>query len=152
MRSGVLVPILGTLAAIGLAAPAAAQSDGAQWSLRGDDASMTLAYEMPDTDDVRLAMNCDRGTGRVELWRIAWVRATPEFRLSSGAARALYRATLDDDDLPSIRGGTARTRDPVLRRFAATGELTLTVDGSAVRMNASRPQRQEIARFFRHCG
>ncbi|MDQ8757354.1 hypothetical protein RCO27_14075 [Sphingosinicella sp. LHD-64] len=144
-------PLLIT-AAFGLAAPLAAQNgDGLEWNIRGDDESMTLAFELPDTDAVHLGMTCDRGSGRITLWRIPPADARPEFRLSSGPIDATYSGTLRTDELPYL-STIVSSQDRVLKRFLATGELALTADGAVERMNATQPQRDRIARFFQHCG
>jgi hypothetical protein len=140
------------LVAIGLAAPLAAQDrDGLDWSLRGEGDSRTLAFELPDTDLLHLGLSCERGSGQVTLWRAPPADTRPEFRLSSGQLAATLPATLDTEDLPYL-STTVPTRDPVLQRFRTTGELTLTADGTAKQMDATGPQRERIASFFRHCG
>ena len=140
------------LVALGLGAPLTAQDrDGIDWSLRGDGNSRTLAFELPNTDLVHLGLTCERGSGQVTLWRIPPADTRPEFRLSSGQLDTTLPATLDTDDLPYL-STTVPTGNPVLRRFRSTGELTLTAEGIAERMDANRPQRERIARLFGHCG
>lgn len=138
--------------ALAPSAPLAAQDRGGlEWSVRGDESSMTLAYEMPDTDDVRLGLTCDRGSSRVTLWRIPSGQTRPEFRLSSGRVRATFPGTLETLEMPYL-SAPAPARAPVLQRFLATGELALTADGAITRMNATRAERDRIGRFFQHCG
>ncbi|WP_334163848.1 hypothetical protein [Phenylobacterium sp.] len=104
---------------------------GMAWSLHeveGEGAK--LAFGQPQSDNVVLMLSCAPGSGEVLVSANAGPDARPELELASGSRSTRYRAEV----APSLGEGVlveaiAPVRDPVLQRFADSGDLAVGVNG-----------------------
>jgi hypothetical protein len=111
----------------------------------------TLVYGEPDTDNLSASFECLAGSGRVKLniksdgeqhpygahWRA-------HVRLASGASRRVYAARGEAADLGETLSAAITTRDPLLRAFAESGQLS--IEGFA--QNAETPAERRAIRAF----
>ena len=104
---------------------------GLDWLLTLDGNQAKLAYGAPNSDDLRLGLECGRGSGVVALTRDVPPGATPEFHLESGGDTERIAAVAEPSEMS---GGQYLTADlpvtaPVLVRFGQTGWLAQWTDG-----------------------
>lgn len=150
MRSGVLPGLIASLALASCASQSAPQPGvGMAWSLaQVDGEGAKLAFGRPQSDDVLVMLICEPGSDLVRVSTTAGrAGAKPSLGLSSGDRAQHYAA----DTGPSGFGdgvlleSRVRPDDPVLARFAASGELALEADGRRTALPAADPAQ---ARHF----
>ena len=150
MRSGGLPGLIGSLALASCASQSAPQPGaGMTWSLaQVDGEGAKLAYGRPQSDDVLVMLTCAPKSDLVRVSTTAGrAGAKPSLGLRSGDRVQRYAA----DAGPSGFGdgvlleSSVRPDDPVLARFAASGELALDADGRRTAFPAADPTQ---ARHF----
>jgi hypothetical protein len=123
---------------------------GMGWSLAPvEGEGLKLAFGRPDSDDVLVMLRCQPRSGAVTVSVSGASASDPALRLASGRVRGRYAGQAT----PSLGEGTlieavADARDPVLARFAARGDLTVSAAGHRTTLPAD-PAR--AARFVRAC-
>lgn len=130
-----------------------AVADGeARWMVSNDGENRYLAFAVPESDDVRLALSCGPGERFVRLWRETWDGDPPEFRLASGEVSTSFPGEVNAEGMAPQLDGVAPARAPVFLAFRATGHLTLTVNGEAHDLSAPADVLPEVDAFFAYCG
>lgn len=127
---------------------------GYDWFLHLDGSEARLAYGLRDSDDLRLGMDCRRGSGRLELSATGAARARPEIHIESGGETGRYPA---ESEISELHDGVfltahANTTAPVFQRFRSVGWLAHWQDGDRHAYAAQRGSRETIERFFAFCG
>lgn len=139
---------------VGLTGSAPQPIDGFDWLLHLDADTAHLAYGVPESDDLRLGLNCERGSGRVGLVTIAESGESPVIFLESGGETGQFPAQSDPSDLHDapILTAVARSSEPVLRQFRRVGWLALWNEGEREAYAPHPASRPDIERFFAFCG
>lgn len=141
------------------AVAAPSPTEGLDWYTRAnmDDgqSTMRLAYEMPNSDDQPMGINCLRGSGTLTIDHQTHTTGNRTLTLSSQGGTRTYPVKttfyeeMNGDELAVDIPGT----DPVLAAFRQTGWLRLTV-GERTYDLAAHPDsgaRQRIDDFFSFC-
>lgn len=169
MRRGLLLP---AACATLIAGPATAQDDEAVWTLSLDGGEAYLVYGIPDSDDGRIALRCEKRSSKVTVmapvehrvaskldasgqWRDARGRANPwpvPVTLSSGAAKAQLPGQAQPDEMNggSTVEAVTPTTSAVMQAFARSGRLALAAYGETV----SEPPvpTKSLGAFLKACG
>ncbi len=124
------------------------------WSFYIEDDQASLAYGRAESDDVWLALACDKGSGRLDLFRPADADGQPVIYLESGGETERFTGRIEPSEL--FEHGEvlaeATTTPPVFQRFRRLGWLGLhDAEGRAL-MVAHPASTDGIERFFAHCG
>lgn len=154
MRAAILASLIAAAGLAGCATPTPAPrpvAAGMAWSLNAvEGEGLKLAYGKPDSDDVLVMLSCEPGQGHVRVSALA-SHASHAIALASGGLSRTYPAEAGPSGVDGgfLVEGAAAPDDPVLARFARTGELTLGVDGrrTALPTDASG----EAAKFMKTC-
>ncbi|MDI1279862.1 hypothetical protein [Brevundimonas sp.] len=140
-----------TLLASGYATAPVANYD---WYLHVDGDDARLAYGLRDSDDLRLGLDCGRGSGRVAVSALGETGARPEINLESGGEAALYPATAEASELTDgvVLSASVPAAAPVFRRFQAVGWLAQRQADDIHAYVAHPGSQARITRFFAFCG
>ena len=117
---------------------------------RGRRAWLAMA---PNSDDLRLGLECSRNSGVVIVSRDAWPGEPEEIRLEAGGEIETLAALAEPSptDGPFLSAELS-TKHPVLIRFRQTGWMAQWA-GDERQMMAPQPaSRPKIESFFAHCG
>lgn len=126
------------------------------WSLYADADPVVLAEEIPDTPRLRTTLECERGSGVVEvtLYRDTPVVAegdagTPGFvTVSARGAAATSELTARGERLSF----SVRTDHPVFAGFAAEGRLSVEGLGEPQSVRLGAAAQPGLRRFVTLCG
>ena len=113
---------------------AVAASDMGWALLHADGEGEKLVYGRPQSDDVLLMLTCAPDSGDVRVAATAPVAGPePAVGLRSDGARRIYAAEAGPAGFGDgvVLEAVTHADDPVLARFAASGELSLEVAGHA---------------------
>lgn len=138
------------LAAAG-AAPA--PMPGYDWFLNRDGQEAILAYGVANSDEVKLHLRCQAGSGALEL-TAASEKPGREIYLESGGDTERYAAASEpagvhDGELLTAQ---AMTKDPVFQRFRRLGWIASWSDDERHMYAAHPPAKTGIEQFFAVCG
>ena len=135
-------------------ASAPAPVEGHDWFFNEDDDDARLAYGVENSDDLRLGLDCRRGSGRLDLTALGGEDARAEIHLESGGDTERYPAKSEPDLLHDgvILTAQARADDPVFQRFRRLGWLALWRDQEREAYAAHPASTDRIERFFAFCG
>ena len=124
------------------------------WYLHTDGDDARLAYGLRDSDDLRLGLDCRRGSGRLALSAVGETGAAPEISLESGGEAALYPATSELSELHDgvVLSATAPAAAPVFQRFQAVGWLAHREADDIHAYVAHPGSTARISQFFAFCG
>ncbi len=137
-----------------LSAPASspAPTPGYDWFLSADQGLARLAYGVEASDDLKLGLDCETGTGKVDLVALGKTGAR-EIHLESGGDTERFRAEgepsqLHDGDLLTA---TTDLDTPVLQRFRRLGWIAQWVDGERAAYVPQPGSEINVERFFAFC-
>lgn len=124
------------------------------WFFHGDETSARLAYGLEESDDLRLGLDCDRGSGRLALSGNAPAGARAEFRIESGGETERFVAKAEPSELHDgvFLSAEARADAPVFQRFRRIGWLAMWQDGEREAYAPHPASAPNIERFFAFCG
>ncbi len=124
------------------------------WFFHLDETSARLAYGLAESDDLRLGLDCERGTGRLSLSGNAPVGAKAEFQIESGGETERFAATAEPSELHDgvFLSAEARADAPVFQRFRRVGWLAMWQDGKRQAYAPHPGSMPNIDRFFTFCG
>ena len=126
---------------------------GYDWFFHPETTEAKLVYGVEMSDDLRLGLTCEKGTGRVEITTNA-PRGVREIHLESGGETERFLAhgeasELNDGDFLTAE---AATSIPVFQRFRRVGWLAQW-EGEKRETYVPQPAAQSsIERFFAFCG
>jgi hypothetical protein len=154
LTTAACAPVSGTVPTLSAAGYTTTPVADYDWFLHLDGDDARLAYGLRDSDDLRLGLDCGRGTGRVALSALGETGARPEISLESGGEAALYPATAEASELLDgvVLSATAPAAAPVFQRFQAVGWLAQRQADDIHAYVAHPGSTAGIARFFAFCG
>lgn len=119
------------------------------WSLRPTPGETTLRFETPRGDATLLSLSCEPHSGDVDITIHAAPARMSLVALSSDGQRARYimEAGLSPSDEP-ILSGVTKASDPVLKRFAETGDLMVFASGHGQMLPLAQ---EKAAKFLASC-
>jgi len=123
------------------------------WHLTQDGHLGTLAYGVAESDEVKLQLFCNAGSGALELAAML-EKPSREIHLESGGDTERYPA---ESEAAGINEGeyaqaAAKTKDPVFQRFRRLGWIAV-LEGDERHPYAAHPgSKSSIERFFAACG
>jgi len=124
------------------------------WAFYIEDDQASLAYGRTESDDVWLSLACERGSGRLDLFRPADADGQPVIYLESGGETERFTGKIEPSELFEHGEVLAEspTTPPVFQRFRRLGWLGLhDAEGRAL-MVAHPASTDGIERFFAYCG
>lgn len=124
------------------------------WAFFAEDDQAALAYGRDESDDVWLSLACDRGSGRLDLFRPADADGQPTISLEAGGETERFSGRIEPSELFEYGEvfAEADTGAPVFQRFRRLGWLGLhDAEGRAL-MVAHHASADGIERFFAFCG
>ncbi|VXB15963.1 hypothetical protein [Brevundimonas sp. G8] len=135
------------------ASSAPAPMPGYDWFLNRDGQEAILAYGVANSDEVKLHLLCQAGSGALEL-TAASEKPGREIHLESGGDTERYRASSEpagvhDGELLTAR---ATTKDPVFQRFRRLGWIASWSDEERHIYAAHPAAKAGIEQFFTVCG
>lgn len=164
MNRHILAGILGLSALAGGCAssgrPTGSADDGPapvealDWILDAEASDARLAYGVPASDDLRIGLECERGSGELTVTVLAPAHAAREILLESGGDTLRLAAVSEADPVHEglLLTASARADEPVFLRFRRIGWLAVWRDGSR-EVHAAHPgSGDRIERFFTFCG
>ena len=133
---------------------APAPVEGYDWFLNEDGPAAQLVYGLHDSDDVRLTLACERADGKLEVSAHAPTGGPAEIHLESGGETERLRARAEALEISEgdWLTATARTSDPVFRRFRQTGWIALWQKGERHAYAPHPGSSDRIEQFFGRCG
>lgn len=128
--------------------------EGYDWFYSTDDGAARLAYGLAESDDLKLGLDCRRGTGRLEMVAIAEKGAKPEILVESGGETERFPASSEPSQLHDgvFLAAEASTAEPVFQRFRRLGWLAQWRDGEREAYAPQPGSTANIERFFAFCG
>ncbi|GAA0655561.1 hypothetical protein [Brevundimonas lenta] len=127
---------------------------GYDWFFHEDENDARLAYGTEATDDLKLGLDCRRGSGRLDLSANAPAGTAPEIHIESGGDTERYRAKSEPSMVNEgvFLSAEARADEPVFQRFRRVGWLALW-QGDERQPFAPHPgSAGRIEQFFAFCG
>ena len=126
---------------------------GLDWTYTVDGAEAKLAYGAPYSDDLRLGLECARGSGLVTVSRDAWPNEPDQFHLESGGETERIAAVAEASPTDGrFLTAELETTHPVLQRFRQTGWLAQWSGEDRQMMAPQAASRTKVEAFFAHCG
>ena len=138
---------------VATAGPAPAPMPGYDWFLNRDGPEAILAYGVANSDEVKLHLRCQVGSGALEL-TAASEKPGREIHLESGGDTERYSAASEpagvhDGELLTAQ---AKTEDPVFQRFRRLGWIASWSDDERQIYAAHPAAKAGIEQFFTVCG
>ena len=138
---------------VAAAGSAPAPMPGYDWFLNRDGPEAILAYGVANSDEVKLHLRCQVGSGALEL-TAASEKPGREIHLESGGDTERYSAASEpagvhDGELLTAQ---AKTKDPVFQRFRRLGWIASWSDEERHVYAAHPVAKAGIEQFFTVCG
>ena len=128
--------------------------EGYDWFLSADEGEAKLAYGVESSDDLKLGLECTRGTGQLSLTASVDDGATPEIHIESGGDTERYPARAEPavvhDGL--VLTASAPTTAPVFQRFRRVHWLALWQGDDRQTYVPHAESTGRIEQFFAFCG
>ena len=127
--------------------------EGYDWFLSEDGPNAKLAYGTAQSDDLKLGLECVRGTGKLDLTASADKGVSPEIHIESGGDTERYAAAAEPAEVHDglILTAQAPGDAPVFQRFRRIGWLAVWQDGARQTYVPQPGSRDRIERFFAFC-
>lgn len=109
-----------------------------------------LAYGYPDSDAVRLMLECDAGSGRVDVSDIAGTDTADRLTLTSGGESSALPGVIEPGAHPVIYAASDADVAP-LRAFRDNGRLMVETGAEPYEIVASNQERAQVRAFFDTC-
>lgn len=127
---------------------------GHDWFYHQEGEEARLVYGLAESDDLRLALDCRAGSGRLALSALAGPDAKPEIHVEAGGETERFPALSEPSGLHDgvflTAGAAADT--PVFRRFRRIGWIARWLDGEREAYAPHPESAPNIERFFAFCG
>ena len=130
-----------------------APTPGYDWLLEQDGQEVTLAYGQPNSDDLKLQLICQGGTGQLELAAV-FDKPARVLHIESGGDDERYTARSEPAGIHEGQYVTAdaQTKDQVFQRFRRLGWLALWQGDDRETLAAHPGSLSCVERFFAACG
>lgn len=128
--------------------------EGYDWHFNADRNEAQLAYGVAESDDLKLGLDCRKGSGSLTLTAAVDQDAAPEFHLESGGDTERFPAEKEPAEVNdgAFLTAEARTSEPVFLRFRRIGWLAAW-QGDARETYVPHPaSASQIEQFFAFCG
>jgi hypothetical protein len=124
------------------------------WFYHQEPAEARLVYGLAESDDLRLALDCRRGSGRLALSALGGPDASPEIYVEAGGETERFPARSEPSELHEgvFLTAEAAADAPVFQRFRRVGWLALWQDGEREAYAPHPSSAPNIERFFAFCG
>ena len=134
--------------------PAPAPIEGYDWIFHAEGDEARLVYGVAESDDVRLALDCVRGSGDLALTSLTGADAEPVILLESGGETERFAAAAEADLVHDglILSAMAEADMPVFLRFRRVGWLASWQGGEREAYAPHPGSEERIERFFAFCG
>ena len=117
------------------------------WTLYEGEGPLVLANEIPDTANLRATLECEPGSGGVQV-TLYGVEAQGGFAtIASGDAAATTEAAVRRGALKTL----VRVDHPAFAGFVAGGAMTVTVGDRQTSIDIPRADRAKLRRFADRC-
>jgi hypothetical protein len=128
--------------------------EGYDWFFHEDGEAARLAYGLAESDDLRLGLDCQRGSGRLDVSATAPVGAKAEIYLESGGDTERFAAKSEPSELNDgvFLTAEAKTSEPVFLRFRRVGWLALWRGDERQTLAPHPGSTERVERFFAFCG
>lgn len=135
------------------ASSAPAPMPGYDWFLNRDGQEAILAYGVANSDEVKLHLLCQAGSGALEL-TAASEKPGREIHLESGGDTERYAAASESAGVHDgeLLTAQAKTKDPVFQRFRRLGWIASWSDDERHIYAAHPAAKAGIEQFFAVCG
>ena len=118
------------------------------WTLYENTGTVVLAHEVPDTAQLRATLECEPGSGAVEVVVYDFGAVAEFARLRAGPATATSEA--EQGANRSIRVGL-RIDHPGFAAFASSGRLTVSSGERSATVTVDRANLAKLRRFGELC-
>ena len=168
MRARVLIALTGLALGVGACATVEAPAEplrettsstpapvaGYDWFYHLDSGEARLVYGLAESDDLRLGLDCRRGSGRLLLSAIGGPDAKPEIHVEAGGETERFPARSEPSELHDgvLLTAEAAADAPVFQRFRRVGWMALWQDGERQTFAPHPGSRPNIEQFFTVCG
>lgn len=127
---------------------------GYDWFFHRDGSEARLVYGLAESDDLRLGLDCNAGSGRLALSAIGGPDAEPEILVEAGGETGRFPAASEPSQLHDgvLLTAEAASDEPVFRRFRQVGWLAHWQDGERQAYAPHPMSAPDIERFFTFCG
>lgn len=128
--------------------------EGYDWFYHVDGDHARLAYGLAESDDLRLGMDCRRGTGRLDLSALSPDADARDIHIESGGETGRFPARSEPSEVSEgvfLTAG-AGADAPMFLRFRQVGWLAQWRGGSRETYAPHPGSRGNIERFFAFCG
>lgn len=113
--------------------------------------SASLAYGRANSDAVGLMLQCQAGSGQVDISDNARSTRATQLTLTSGQARTDLPARVEAITGQPTLWAKASTQAPALRAFRKSGVIAVSSRGGGYGLTARAEEKARIERFFRAC-
>lgn len=111
----------------------------------------SLAYGRANSDAVGLMLQCQAGSGQVDVSDNARSAKATQLTLTSGKARTDLPARVDASTGQPTLWAKASTEAPALRAFRKSGSIAVSSRGGGYGLTARAEEKARIERFFETC-
>lgn len=127
--------------------------DGHDWFFTAEGTDAKLAYGVADSDDLKLGMECVKGTGLLDLTASADDGAAPEIHIESGGDTERYVAAAEPAGVHDglVLTAQAQADAPVFQRFRRLGWLAVWQGEDRQTYVPQPASADRIERFFAFC-
>lgn len=124
------------------------------WFYHEDPTEARLVYGLAESDDLSLALDCRKGSGRLALSALGGPDARPEIHIEAGGEAQRFPARSEPSELHDgvFLTAEAAADAPVFQRFRRVGWLALRQDGERAAYAPHPASAPNIAQFFAFCG
>ena len=129
-------------------------TEGYDWFFHEDGDDATLAYGVEESDDLRLGLDCSKGSGRLDLSASMATGTPAEIHIESGGDTERYPAKAEPSEIHEgvFLTAEARTSDPVFQRFRQVGWVALWQGQEREAYAPQSGSADRVGRFFAFCG
>jgi len=128
--------------------------EGYDWHFNADRNEAQLAYGVAESDDLKLGLDCRKGSGRLTLTAAVDKDAAPEFHLESGGDTERYPAVKEPAEVNdgALLTAEAGASEPVFLRFRRVGWLAAWQGETRETYVPHPASASQIEQFFAFCG
>lgn len=127
---------------------------GYDWFYSQESQEARLAYGLAQSDDLRLGLDCEQGSGQLTLSAVGAPGTKAEIHVEAGGETARFAARSEPSQLHDgvFLTASARADEPVFQRFRRLGWLAVWQDGERRAYAPHAASVDNIERFFAYCG